>query len=347
MILKKYNNFSHRRVFVVAEAGVNHNGKLSVACRLVDAAKEAGCDAVKFQTFKAENLVSSKAQLAEYQKKNGSRATKNQFDLIKQLELSFEEFKRVKIYCDQKKITFLSTPFDHESADFLEQLKVPIFKISSGEVTNAPFLRYIASKDKDIFLSTGMADIQEVSEAVKTIYQAGNKKLVLLHCVTEYPAPYKSVNLKAILTLAETFKIPVGFSDHTMGIEASIAAVALGAVVIEKHLTLNRRFSGPDHQASLLPGEFKKLVSSIRNIEKALGDGIKQPAHVEKKYIRLVRKSLVAAQDIVQGQFISDKDIVIKRPGYGIPPKDLNKVTGLKARRKIRKDDVLTWKQLV
>lgn len=333
--------FSKNRVFIIAEAGVNHNGKLSLARKLVDAAKKSGCDAVKFQTFKAENLVAPDARLAGYQKRRGSNGIKNQFDLIKKLELTSDDFRKLKKYCEKKKIIFLSTPFDYESVDLLSKLKVPAFKLGSGEITNLPFLRYVAKKKKAVILSTGMAEIPEIKQAVNAIYDAGNKRLVLLHCVTEYPAPYKEVNLKAMQSLSNMFKIPVGFSDHTEGIEVAIAAVALGAKVIEKHLTLDRSMEGPDHQASLEPQVFQQMVNAIRHVEKSLGDGVKRPMSSEKKYIHLVRKSIITVEDITKGEKISENDIAIKRPGHGIPPEEINKVIGQRARISIKKNQVL------
>ena len=343
--MKKY--IKKNRVFIIAEAGVNHNGNLSLAKRLVDVAKEAGCDAVKFQTFKADQLVSKHAGLAEYQKKDRGPGSKNQYELIRKLELSFEQFRELKVYCDQKEIIFLSTPFDFESADRLTQLRVPIFKLSSGEITNVPFLEYVAKKGKPIILSTGMSSLAEVKGAVKAIYHCRNKNLVLLHCTTQYPTPFSEVNLRAMDTLSKVFNIPVGYSDHTLGIEVAVAAVARGASVIEKHFTLDRNLSGPDHKASLEPEELKEMVTSIRNIEKSLGDGIKKPAECEQKNIAIVRKSLVAARRISKGELITNDHVAIKRPGYGIAPENLSKVIGLKARIDIDEDEVFQWKQII
>ncbi len=330
-----------KTVFIIAEAGVNHNGRLKLAKQLVDAAHQAGCDAVKFQIFKAEAVVSREAFLAEYQKKDKSQKVQNQLQLIKNLELSYEDFQELKEYCHQRGIIFMATPFDHDSADFLDQLDVSVFKISSGEVTNIPFLQYIAQKKKMIILSTGMSYLHEVQQAVKAIQAKGNNQLILLHCVTEYPAPFNEINLRVLHTLKETFHLPVGYSDHTLGIEIPIAAAALGAKVIEKHLTLDRNLPGPDHQSSLEPDEFKHMVTAIRHVEQAMGDGMKKPAPCELKNISVVRRSLIAARDIQKGERIQLGDIEIKRPGHGIPPGDLPKIIGKKAKRLIVKDTVL------
>lgn len=334
------------RVFIIAEAGINHNGKITLAKKLVDAAQKAGCDAIKFQTFRSEDLVSRRAGLAAYQKQNNQYKIRNQLDLIKSLELSFTDFKQLKKYCDEQGIRFLSTPFDWTSVDFLEQLRVPIFKIASGDLTNLPFLEYIAQKMEWIILSTGMGTLAEVREAVKTIYQTGNRKLVLLHCVTQYPVPFKEVNLKAIQTLMKNFQIPVGYSDHTLGIEVAIAAVAMGAEVIEKHLTLDRSLKGPDHKSSLEPQEFFYMVQCIRHVEAALGDGRKRPQQGELKNIPIVRKSLIAARDLKEGDKISSQDIVIKRPGYGIPPQKISQVIGRRIKKPLKQDELIRWEHI-
>lgn len=334
------------KVFVIAEAGVNHNGEVRLAKRLVDAAKDAGCDAVKFQVFKAERLVSESAPLADYQKRNGAGSLKSQIDLLRKLELSHEEFRSIKSYCDKKRIMFLATPFDFQSADFLERLRVPMFKLPSGEVTHLPFLRFVAQKGRPVILSTGMSDLSEVAEAVKAIQSTGNKGLILLHCVTQYPAPVEEVNLRAMVTLRSRFGVPVGYSDHTLGFEISLAAVALGAAVIEKHLTLSRKMKGPDHKTSLAPTEFKEMVRCIRNVEKGLGDGIKRAARCERRMRGLVRRSIVTTTRIAKGERITEKNIAIKRPGYGIQPKDWGKIIGRTARSEIKKDSVLSWAKM-
>ena len=338
------NGIDTSKVFIIAEVGVNHNGDLALACKLVDAAVEAGADAVKFQTFKAENVASRIAEKAKYQKKTTDEA-ESQFEMIKKLELSFEDFVKIKDYCDKKNIIFLSTPFDYESVDFLENL-VPLYKIGSGEITNLPFLEHIAKKGKPIILSTGMSTFGEVEEAVNLILPiltSHVSPLILLHCVTNYPAKYEDVNLKAMLTLKEAFKLPVGYSDHTLGIEVPVAAVALGARVIEKHLTLDKNLPGPDHKASLGPQELKAMIKAIRNIEKSLGNGIKAPTQSEYEAMKVVRRSLVATRDIRAGEVVRESDIVIKRPGIGIPPKFKEIIIGMRPTRDIKKDRPFNW----
>ena len=336
------NGIDTSKVFIIAEAGVNHNGDIRLAYKLVDAAKEAGADAVKFQTFKAENVVSKIAEKAEYQKET-TNSEESQYEMIKKLELSFEDFVKIKDYCDKKGIIFLSTPFDYESVDFLESL-VPLYKVGSGEITNLPFLEYIAKKGKPIILSTGMSTLGEVEEAVKTIINVTSSlPLVLLHCVSNYPAKYEDVNLKAMLTLKEAFELPVGYSDHTLGIEIAIAAVALGAKVIEKHFTLDRGLPGPDHKASLEPDELKKMVKAIRNVEKALGSGVKRPTQSELKVMKVARRSLVATRDIRAGEVVKESDILIKRPGTGILPKFKEIIIGMRLTRDVKKDNPFDW----
>ena len=330
------------KVFIIAEAGVNHNGKLELAFQLVDKAKEAGVDAVKFQTFNPKKLVSKAAKMATYQKNNIGKE-KTQREMLTELILSKESFQKLKKYCDKQEILFLSTPFDDESADFLDGL-VPYFKIGSGEVTNLPFLRYIASKGKAIILSTGMSYLGEVERAINEIISVNEKlELYLLHCTTNYPCPVNEVNLKAMLTLKESFKRSVGYSDHTKGIEVPIAAVAMGAWIIEKHFTLDNTMEGPDHKASLEPNELKEMVLRIRNIEQALGDGIKKPNESEKKIMAVARKVLVANKDLKQGDILHGEDIEIKRAGKGITPYDLEKLTGRRLIKKIKEDEPLTW----
>jgi len=330
--------------FIIAEAGVNHNGSLELAKKLVDVAKEAGVDAVKFQTFKTEKVVSKFAPKAEYQIKNTGN-NESQYEMIKKLELTEEEFIELYKYTKEKGLIFLSTPFDFESADFLEDL-VPAYKISSTDLTNLPFLEYIAKKGKPIILSTGMATLGEIEEAVNTIKKY-NEDIILLHCITNYPADFEELNLRAIKTLKEAFKLPVGYSDHSLGIYAPIAAVTLGAVVIEKHFTINKNLPGPDHKASLNPEELKEMVKAIRLIEKALGDGIKRPTFSEEKIKKVVRKSLVANVDIPKGSIIKREMVTIKRPGIGIEPKYLDKIIGKKAKRDIKKDEVIRWEDIL
>ena len=329
--------------FIIAEAGVNHNGDIELAKRLVDIASECGVDAIKFQTFKAEKVVTKDTPKAEYQIKN-TGTNESQYEMVKKLELSEDEFIELYKYTKKKGLIFLSTPFDFESADFLDEL-VSAFKISSTDLTNLPFLEYIAEKGKPIILSTGMGTLGEIEEAVNTIREI-NDDLILLHCVTNYPASFESLNLRAIKTLKEAFKLPVGYSDHSLGIYAPISAVTLGAVVIEKHFTLDKNLPGPDHKASLNPEELKEMVNAIRLIEKALGDGIKRPTPEEEKIKKVARRSLVANVDIPKGTVIKKEMIAIKRPGTGIEPKYLNVVIGKRAKRDIKKDEVLKWEDL-
>ena len=334
--------FFNNHCFIIAEAGVNHNGSLDLAYQLIDVAKDAGADAVKFQTFKAENVVSRLADKAEYQKKT-TGSDKSQLEMIKKLEISFEDFIKLKEYCDEKGNMFLSTPFDYNSVDLLEGL-VPLYKIGSGEITNLPFLRYIAKKRKPTSLSTGMANLGEIEEAINTIRVVNSRaKISLLHCTTNYPTSYGEVNLKAMQTLANTFKLPVGYSDHTLGIEVSVAAVAMGAKIIEKHFTLDKKLPGPDHKASLEPGELKEMVKEIRNIEKALGSGIKKPNKSEIEIMKAARRSLITTRDIRAGEVIKESDITIKRPGTGIPPKFKEIIIGMKILKNVSKDEIIKW----
>ncbi len=335
-----------RPPFIIAEAGVNHNGDLSTAKRLVDVAVEAGAGAVKFQTFKAEKVTISSSAKAEYQLAT-TDPDESQFAMLKRLELSEETHREIINYCYKKKILFLSTPFDAGSADLLEELGVPIFKIPSGEITNLPLVEHIAKKGKPLIISTGMATLDDVRDIMEVVSGAGNREVVLLHCVSEYPAPVDQVNLRAMITLRDTFEVPVGFSDHTLGIEVAIAAVALGAQVIEKHFTLDKGMQGPDHRASLEPHELREMVHRLRNVAIALGDGIKKPAPCEEKIALIARRSLVASREIKNGKVIDQEDIDIKRPGQGIPPKELAKVLGKKAGTIILKDELISWKKLV
>lgn len=335
--------------FIIAEAGVNHNGSLKIAKKLVDAAKENGADAIKFQTFKAEDLVTKSIGMAEYQKRNiGKEET--QLKMLKKLELSNKEFIEIKRYCDKKNIIFLSSPHTEDAVNFLEKL-VPAFKVSSGDLTNLPLLEKIAKKSKPIILSTGMGDLKEVKEAVDIIKKY-NKKLILLHCTSEYPCSKKNVNLKVINTLKKTFNCPVGYSDHTKGIEVPVMAVSLGARLIEKHLTLDKKMKGPDHKASLNPNEFKRMVDCIRKNKaikipkKVLGTGIKKTTKQEQNNAKLVRKSIVASKDIAKGTKITEKMLTIKRPGIGIKPKEFNNLIGKKAKKDIKKDNLIKWSDL-
>jgi N-acetylneuraminate synthase/N,N'-diacetyllegionaminate synthase len=332
-------------VFVIAEAGVNHNGSLAIARRLVASAKEAGADAVKFQTFKAEALATRVAPKAAYQR-NLTSASESQFDMLKRLELSESAHVELMGFCGEIGIQFMSSPFDEQSANLLENLGVTCFKLGSGELTNLPLLAHVARKAKPIILSTGMATLGEVEIALDVVRKNGDPDITLLHCVTQYPAPVAEINLRAMLTLRSAFGVPIGYSDHTEGSEVAIAAVALGAQAIEKHFTLDRSMEGPDHQASMEPGDFASMVQAIRRIHLALGDGIKRPAPCEIANIPIARKSLVAARSIAKGTVISRADIIIKRPGNGIAPGDLEKIVGLRAAADLQPDEVITWDAL-
>lgn len=332
--------------FIIAEAGVNHNGDVNLAKKLIDIAKDAGVDAVKFQTFKAENVVIKNAEKAEYQKRTTSIG-ESQYDMIKKLELTEYDFKGLADYAKKKSILFLSSPFDKESADLLDEVNVPAFKIASGEITNFPLLRYIAKKGKPIILSTGMATLEEIEDALRVIRDDGVDDVVLLHCVTSYPAKVEDVNLRAIEILKRTFKLPVGFSDHTLSITIPTAAASLGAVVIEKHFTLDKNLPGPDHLASIEPDELNEMVKAIRDVEKALGDGIKRPTKEEEEIKKVARRSIVAKVDILEGTVITEDMLDIKRPGTGISPSKLNDVLRKKAIKNIKKDEILKWNDIV
>ena len=328
------------KTFIIAEAGVNHNGSFELAKQLVDKAVWAGADCIKFQTFNSKNLVSKNAQKAEYQKKT-TDSSESQLEMLKKLELSKEDFIELRDYCNQKGIMFLSTPFDLESIDFLASIGVKTWKIPSGEITNYPFLRAIGKRKKSVIMSTGMCTIDEVHDAVNVLKSFGTTDITLLHCTTEYPAPYDSVNLKAMLTLQKEFGYKVGYSDHTNGIEIPVAAVAMGASVIEKHFTLDKTMEGPDHKASLEPEELRQMVLSIRNVEAAIGDGIKQPSEAEKKNIAIARKSIVAACDIKKGEEFTENNLTAKRPGNGISPMQWDKILGTKAIRDYMTDELI------
>ncbi len=327
--------------FIIAEAGVNHNGDVNLAKKLIDVAREADADAVKFQTFRAEELVTETAEKADYQKETTS-PEESQFNMIKKLELTGSDFEKISTYAQKKDILFLSSPFDNGSADLLEELGVPAFKIPSGEITNFPLLQYIARKHKPVILSTGMSTLDEVAAALKVIRGEGTEEIVLLHCVSSYPAKIVDTNLRAMATLKETFKLPVGLSDHTLGITIPIAAVALGACVIEKHFTLDKNLPGPDHKASLEPEELKEMVASIRDVEKAMGDGVKRPTKEEKATRKVARRSIVAKVDIAKGVVITGEMLAIRRPGTGIEPGNLGMVIGKRAKRQIMSDELIT-----
>lgn len=332
-------------VFIIAEAGVNHNGKLDMAKRLVEVAAEAGADAIKFQTFKAEKVVSLSAPKAAYQK-DTTDPTESQLDMVRSLELSYEAFREIKDYCDQKGILFMSTPFDEDSADFLESLNVPVFKIPSGEITNHPLIEYIARKGKPIIMSTGMSYLSEVDKAVRLIQGVGNNQLVLLHCVSNYPANLIDVNLRAMQTLQIAFQVPVGYSDHTLGIEAALAAVALGACVIEKHFTLDKQLPGPDHKASLKPEELRAMVSGIRKVEQAMGDGRKVPARSEEDTRHVARRSLALKENVFEEEVIQAEMLTALRPADGIPPNLFSLVVGRKAAHPLKAGTILQWRDL-
>ena len=318
--------------YIIAEAGVNHNGQLNLALKLCDAAKEAGVDCVKFQTWQTEKIVTRKAEKATYQSENTNDAEESQFDMLKNLELSYEDFRLVQEHCNKIGIDFLSTPDEEYSLAFLmNELHLPLIKIGSGEVTNIPYLRQMASYHKPIILSTGMATLAQVAMAYDTLIAAGAPSVSLLHCTTNYPCPKNEVNLRAMQTMKEAFKCPVGYSDHTMGTEIPIAAVAMGAEIIEKHFTLDRNMDGPDHNASLEPHELKYMVDCIRNIEVALGDGIKRPNPSEVNISKVVLKSIVAKVPINKGETLTANNITIKRAGSGIPAAHWDMIIGTKA----------------
>lgn len=331
--------------FIIAEAGVNHNGSLEMARQLVDAAARAGADAVKFQTFKAEKVVSPQAPKAAYQLQT-TGASESQLDMVKRLELPFDAFRELYVYCQDKGIRFMSTPFDEESVDFLAELNVAVFKIPSGEITNLPFLAHVARKGKPMIVSTGMSYLGEVEAAVRTIEETGNHDFVLLHCVSNYPADPADANLRAMQTMATAFSVPVGYSDHTLEAEVAIAAVALGACVIEKHFTLDRSLPGPDHRTSLEPDELSALVRGIRTVEMALGHGRKEPADSEANTATVARRSLVAARDIQAGTTLTEELIAIKRPGTGLPPAMRPYLIGRTARITIPAGTLLTLEML-
>ena len=327
------------KVLIIAEAGVNHNGSLSLAKEMVDAAKESGADIVKFQTAKLESLVSKSAPMAEYQKKNLG-VEKSQRDMLENLILPYKDFIDIAQYCKLREIMFLSTPFDIESIFFLNSL-VTLWKIPSGEITNYPYLREIGRTGKPVIMSTGMCEMNEIKQAVRVLKEYGTMDITLLHCNTEYPTPMEDVNLRAMCTLRDEMHLPVGYSDHTRGIEVPVAAAALGAVVIEKHFTLDRAMEGPDHKASLEPEELKEMVRAVRNIEKALGDGMKRPSPSEMKNRDVARKSIVARRAIRKGEVFTEENLTAKRPGSGISPMRWKDVIGLTADRDYAQDEMI------
>ena len=332
-----------QRTVIIAEAGVNHNGDVAIAKKLIDAAVEAGVDAVKFQTFKAEKVVSAYAPKAKYQK-NTTAKDESQLEMIKKLELDTEAHRVLIDYCTEKNIRFLSTPFDLESIDLLNKLGLEVLKIPSGEITNLPYLRKIGSLKKKIIMSTGMAKLGEIENALETLTSSGTqlRNITVLHCNSEYPTFFEDVNLRAMLTIRAAFpNIRVGYSAHTLGIEVPIAAVALGASVIEKHFTLDRNMSGPDHKASLEPTELKEMVEAIRNIEKAMGSGIKKPSRSELNNMTVIRKSIVAEMDTYKGEVFSEYNITTKRPAGGISPIHWDNLIGMTAKKSFKKDEFI------
>lgn len=333
------------KTLIIAEAGVNHNGDIEIAKQLIDVAAEAGADYVKFQTFKAANLVSKKAKKAAYQVENTGNAEEGQFEMLKRLELDSEKHAILIEHCKTKGIKFLSTAFDLDSIELLDQLGIELFKIPSGEITNLPYLEKIASKKKPIILSTGMSNLGEIEAALNVLINNGIKResLTILHCNTEYPTPMEDVNLEAMKTIQSAFRVKVGYSDHTQGIEVPIAAVAMGGVCIEKHFTLDKNMEGPDHIASLNPQELSAMIKGIRNIEKAIGTGIKQPSKSEVKNILVARKSIHISQNLPIHHILKKEDLVMKRPGSGISPFDLRKVVGKKLIKDIAADTLLTY----
>lgn len=331
--------------FVVAEVGVNHNGSIDVAKQLIDYVVGSGADAVKFQAFKTDLAISVGAEKAAYQKET-TGADQSQYEMVQRLELTEEDFAELSSYAKQKGLTFLSSVFDLESVNQLCKLNVPAFKIGSGEITNVSLLRHIAKQNKPILLATGMSFLGEVERALNELTSAGANDVVLLHCVSEYPAAVADLNLKTIQTMQNAFKVPVGFSDHTVDLHIAATAVALGACVIEKHITLSRSLPGPDHKASLEPEEFKEMVQNIRNTEKALGNGIKQPTRKERELKKVARKSLIAEVDIPSHTRLTKEMLAVKRPGIGIEPQYLDIIIGAEATTEIKKGQVLTWKML-
>jgi N,N'-diacetyllegionaminate synthase len=334
---------NYNKTFIIAEAGVNHNGSVEMAFQLIDVAAAAGADAVKFQTFKAEKVIAANAPKAGYQK-DTTGVDESQLEMVKKLELDETAHTRLYQYCQGKGIQFLSTPFDLESIDLLERLGLKTFKIPSGEITNLPYLRKLGALKKRLILSTGMADLGEIEDALDVLTESGTpmENITVLHCNTEYPTPFEDVNLRAMLTIQNAFPgISVGYSDHTPGIEVAVAAVALGAAVLEKHFTLDRNLPGPDHKASLEPDELRAMVQAIRNIEKALGTGSKKPSPSELKNKPVARKSIVAAVPIKEGETFTEMNITVKRPGTGITPMRWDEMIGRKAGRDYKTDEII------
>ena len=338
MLFDKFNNHT----FIIAEIGVNHNGDVNLAKKMIKSASECGVDAVKFQTFNSEDLVTENAKTAEYQEKNTS--ANSQMEMLKKLELSFEDFKELKKYASKCNVMFISSPFDIKSVDLLEELNVPLYKLGSGELNNFELIDYVQKKDKLMILSTGMATLKEIKETYDFI--DNKKNLVILHCITGYPTSFNEANLNFIKTLQKEFDVPIGFSDHSPGIELPIAAVALGACVVEKHFTLDKSLDGPDHKASLNPNEFKAMVDAIRNVEIAMGDGVRKFSDNELEIKKIARKSIVLNQDVSKDMIIERRMLSIKRPGNGIPPKFIDDVVGKKLIKDLKVNTVLKWDYL-
>ena len=336
------------KTLIIAEAGVNHNGDIELAKKLIDVAAEAGADYVKFQTFKAEKLASKHAVKADYQSANLKDNNTSQLEMLRKLELKTDAYPELIAYCKEKKIAFLSTPFDEESVDFLAELGIELFKIPSGEITNYPYLCKVGQQQKQVILSSGMSNLSEIEAAIDVLVSSGTKResISVLHCNTEYPTPMIDVNLSAMNTIRDAFKINVGYSDHTEGIEISIAAVAMGATIIEKHFTLDKSMEGPDHVASLEPNELITMVKSIRNIEQAIGNGIKRASDSEQKNIAIARKSIHISESLVAGHILKRNDLVMKRPGNGISPMMLNQVVGKTLKQDTSEDQLLKWEML-
>ncbi|MDP7525537.1 MAG: N-acetylneuraminate synthase [Dehalococcoidales bacterium] len=332
--------------FIIAEAGVNHNGDNELAKKLIDAASVAGADAVKFQTFRAEELTTADAEKAVYQRQ-GTGLNEPQMEMLKGLELGREDFKKLSGYAKEKKIVFLSSPFDRSSVDLLEELEVPAFKIASGEITNSPLLEHVASKRKPIILSTGMSTLDEVKDTLEFLKGKGVEEIILLHCVTSYPARIEEMNLRAMETLRGAFSLPVGLSDHTLGITVPIAAVALGACVIEKHFTLDRNLPGPDHRASQEPEELKEMVTAIRDTELALGDGTKRVTSDEEEIKKVARRSIVANVDIPEGTVVTEEMVSLKRPGSGLGVKSMNLIVGCRTKASIKAGEIIALLKMV
>lgn len=343
-------NKSMQKTLIIAEAGVNHNGDMELAKELIDVAADAGADIVKFQSFKLDKLVSKNALKADYQLKNTGYTESSQYEMLKKLSITTESAHMLKKYCESKSIQFLSSPFDTDSIDELvDEDLVDRFKVPSGEIINLQYLRKLGSKKLPVILSTGMAKMNEIAEAIDVLLGQGNlsrKDITVLHCNTDYPTPMHDVNLNAMLTIKDAFKVPIGYSDHTQGIEVPIASVALGATVIEKHFTLDRNMEGPDHKASLEPNELKAMVKAIRNIEIAMGNGIKQPSPSEQKNIQIARKSIHLSKSIKLGEVITENHLVTRRPANGISPMDIEIVIGKKVNKDLDEDQTLTWSDL-